>query len=50
MKNPQEIVVMKEDETETVEDVDTWWYDGLDLIVLYTNGQTETFSGATVSN
>jgi serine phosphatase RsbU (regulator of sigma subunit) len=50
LKNPETIRVVDGDESKTVESVRSWWYDGLDLIVLYTDGKTERFAAATIEN
>jgi hypothetical protein len=42
-KNPRTLVVTTPDETETVENVETWWREGPDLIVRLTTGCEKRF-------
>lgn len=42
-QNPTELTVKTPDETTTVEDVKTWWYDNHDLIVVKQDGEEKPF-------
>jgi len=47
-KNPRTITVMKDGETVTAENVETWWYNDLDLYIQFTTDQVETIPGGIV--
>jgi len=42
-KNPARVNVVTPAGSETVENVETWWYDGLDLVVLLTTGESTRY-------
>jgi hypothetical protein len=42
-KNPTSLTILTPDDTECVENVETWWRDNGDLIVQYISGDEDRF-------
>jgi hypothetical protein len=45
---PVNIVVLQGDNEHRIENVETWWYDDLDLVIRFPDEETATYPGGNV--
>lgn len=46
--NPINVVILQGGNQHRIEGVETWWYEGIDLVLRFPNEETTTYTGGNV--